>query len=166
MDREAWRAEIHGVAKSRTRLSDSTELNWTQNIILTKMEKNWYKTVQILKVSTTQKTLLSPSCSFKWELWLFPFNFRQTIYWYTHISIVWANFLHSKVFKQTRYSQKRKFAPMIPVFVSADQGGFWLWDVQIICSLSLTSPRGRNNREMDQKLGVKKEEFWNNFAVT
>ena len=29
MDREAWRAAIHGVAKSRTRLSDWSELNWT-----------------------------------------------------------------------------------------------------------------------------------------
>ena len=29
MDREAWRAVIHGVAKSQTRLSDWTELNWT-----------------------------------------------------------------------------------------------------------------------------------------
>ena len=28
MDREAWRAAIHGVAKSRTRLSNSTELKW------------------------------------------------------------------------------------------------------------------------------------------
>ena len=27
MDREAWRAVIHGVAKSRTQLSDRTELN-------------------------------------------------------------------------------------------------------------------------------------------
>ena len=27
MDREAWRAVIHGFTKSRTRLSDSTELN-------------------------------------------------------------------------------------------------------------------------------------------
>jgi len=27
MDREAWRAAIHGVTKSRTRLSDSTELS-------------------------------------------------------------------------------------------------------------------------------------------
>ena len=27
MDREAWSAAIHGVAKSRTRLSDLTELN-------------------------------------------------------------------------------------------------------------------------------------------
>ena len=29
MDREAWRAAIHGVPKSQTRLSDLTELNWT-----------------------------------------------------------------------------------------------------------------------------------------
>ena len=27
MDRETWHAVIHGVAKSRTRLSDRTELN-------------------------------------------------------------------------------------------------------------------------------------------
>ena len=30
MDREALRAVIHGVSKSRTRLSDCTELNWTE----------------------------------------------------------------------------------------------------------------------------------------
>ena len=32
MDREAWRAAIHGVAKSRTQLSDWTELNWNSHI--------------------------------------------------------------------------------------------------------------------------------------
>ena len=33
MDREAWRAVIHGVAKSRTRLSDWTELNWYRHTL-------------------------------------------------------------------------------------------------------------------------------------
>ena len=30
MDREAWHVAVHGVTKSRTRLSDWTELNWTE----------------------------------------------------------------------------------------------------------------------------------------
>ena len=30
MDREGWRAVVHGVAKSQTQLSDWTELNWTE----------------------------------------------------------------------------------------------------------------------------------------
>ena len=32
MDREAWRAAIHEVAKSWTQLSNWTELNWTDKI--------------------------------------------------------------------------------------------------------------------------------------
>ena len=40
MDREAWRAAIHGVAKSQTRLRDWTELNWlnskTDNLLIPK----------------------------------------------------------------------------------------------------------------------------------
>ena len=33
MDREAWHAAVHGVTKSRTRLSNWTELNWEINIL-------------------------------------------------------------------------------------------------------------------------------------
>ena len=34
MDREAWHAAVHGVIKSRTWLSNCTELNWTEYSIL------------------------------------------------------------------------------------------------------------------------------------
>ena len=30
MDREAWRAEVHGVTKSQTQLTDWAELNWNE----------------------------------------------------------------------------------------------------------------------------------------
>ena len=33
MNREVWRAVVHGVTKSRTRLSHWTELNWVKEII-------------------------------------------------------------------------------------------------------------------------------------
>ena len=35
LNREAWRAAIHGVAKSRTRLRDWTELNWRKENLTT-----------------------------------------------------------------------------------------------------------------------------------
>ena len=38
MDREAWRSAIHGVAKSRTRLSDWTELNIKSTLIQYKVK--------------------------------------------------------------------------------------------------------------------------------
>ena len=52
MDREASRAVIHGVAKSRTQLSDWTELNWIflLNVSFkTKKEKNLQKSDKLLQ---------------------------------------------------------------------------------------------------------------------
>ena len=37
MDREAWRAAVHGVEKSQTWLRDWTELNWT---VVTHLDKD------------------------------------------------------------------------------------------------------------------------------
>ena len=35
IDREAWRAVVHGVTKRQTRLSNWTELNWTEDNMIT-----------------------------------------------------------------------------------------------------------------------------------
>ena len=45
MDREAWRAAIHGVAKSRIWLSDWTELNWT--ILLVSIWFQWQQYIHL-----------------------------------------------------------------------------------------------------------------------
>ena len=52
MDREAWRAAIHGVAKSRTWLSNWTELNPQYNIISI-LQMRWWgeKLRNILKIN-------------------------------------------------------------------------------------------------------------------
>ena len=42
MDREAWRAAVHGLAKNQTRLRDWTELNWTELNKLPKNKKNLF----------------------------------------------------------------------------------------------------------------------------
>ena len=47
MDREAWHAAIHGVAKSRTWLSAWTELNWLKRLPYTR--RNSYLHVRFLK---------------------------------------------------------------------------------------------------------------------
>ena len=59
MDREAWHAAIHGVAKSRTRLSNWTELNWTVGINMKCIQSTWHKIgfSQIIAIITTVSLL-------------------------------------------------------------------------------------------------------------
>ena len=54
MDREAWNAAIHGAAKSRTQLSDWTELNWTESLV-------WVRLFLRVAENTYQKCWLLPS---------------------------------------------------------------------------------------------------------
>ena len=51
MDREAWRAAVHGVAKSRTWLSHRTELNWTGK----KNKNKWVRLRQTEKLLCRKK---------------------------------------------------------------------------------------------------------------
>ena len=63
MDREAWRAAIHGVAKSRTRLSDWTELNmpgtWNISFLFSKLPFQTDIIITISKISPQNWTKLS-----------------------------------------------------------------------------------------------------------
>ena len=58
MDREAWRAVIHGVAKSRTRLSDWTELSWTDDL------KN-----NVVKEGDIVVIVMMQDFGFHWTVW-------------------------------------------------------------------------------------------------
>ena len=61
MDREAWRAAIHGVAKSWTRLSNWTELNWIYQSYLSKAgvrEKKLHKNYRYLTLTREFNELL------------------------------------------------------------------------------------------------------------
>ena len=62
MDREAWRAVINGVAKSRTRLSDWTELNQIKNIEL--LIKN-DKTKNIKNIHLSQRDHIQNNAYFE-----------------------------------------------------------------------------------------------------
>ena len=56
MDKEAWRAIIHGVAKSRTQLSDWTELN-TLNLYRAIDQLNLNKTENMGESGMEKKSL-------------------------------------------------------------------------------------------------------------
>ena len=66
MDREAWRAAIHGVAKSKTRLSDCTELNsitYSNDQLLSSLclaFAQWMKTVLHQDLRPQCPTIISP----------------------------------------------------------------------------------------------------------
>ena len=68
MDREAWRAAVHGVTKSRTQLSDWIELKWggTEEEFLEK-EKNLFKLATgRKKENSTHKRIITKNTS-EWE---------------------------------------------------------------------------------------------------
>ena len=56
MDREAYRAAIHGVAKSWTWLSDWTELNWTEDCV--------YNCKPVQSFNRTSQLTSSTACQF------------------------------------------------------------------------------------------------------
>ena len=71
MDREAWRAAIHGVAKSRTRLSDWSDLIWSDHMAQ-QLKHCSHKTYTCIFYSPSCKQPIFPST----RVWL---NYILTI---------------------------------------------------------------------------------------
>ena len=73
MDREAWRAAIHGVAKSWTQLSDWTELKNTYSVVTithSKLEPNNYRgwVRSLGREDTLEKGIATHSTIFAWRI--------------------------------------------------------------------------------------------------
>ena len=66
MDREAWRAVIHEVAKSRTWLSDWTELKWTSTLTGCKPDRDTYLVLSTMECCPLwEEQLVQPD--YPWE---------------------------------------------------------------------------------------------------
>ena len=83
MDREAWHAAIHGVTKSRTRLSDWTELNWSLCFKLIARLLKKKDCIFCIFYLATFETLASLNTSsnfntdYNWQLR----DYRSSMYW-------------------------------------------------------------------------------------
>ena len=82
MDREAWHAAIHGVAKSRTWLSDWTELNWC--LFLEEASCFYSNKSDIVKEVarnlTDRASRICQCLSNSWENWLSNWNWMPWSY--------------------------------------------------------------------------------------
>ena len=106
MDREAWRAAVHGVAKSRTRLSNWTELKneWNLLWILIPFLLFFYLAIyikfhnsQILRGKTVEVYALGKQKN-KWKLKWWP-NIEKIFFEDQMLSIgTWINFIHRRFF--------------------------------------------------------------------
>ena len=89
VDREAWHAAVHGVAKSRTQLSDWTELNgpWTQLNGFNRLQRyttHSYISLELSKVDFTgyqqrytNHLYRSKNTAFSWTRWQVPSYLKQ-----------------------------------------------------------------------------------------
>ena len=98
LDREAWRAAIHGVTKSRTRLSDWTELNWTESMV----SKAGVRVISsIFFISFLRKNLRDKKCPSQKELEAVRPGFLLTT-WASSFTI-WASVVYGLYLRQRKW---------------------------------------------------------------
>ena len=86
MDREAWRAAVHGVAKSQTRLSDWTELNWTELVKQNYQSKGKAEKPELSRRQRTDMGLEVKSNWWRreggaWRSWMLQTQATQSLQW-------------------------------------------------------------------------------------
>ena len=98
MNREAWRAAIHGVAKSQTWLSDWTEMNFVRTPFLSFIYPIFAWNVPLVSLIVLKRSLVFPillfsSISLHWSLRK-AFLFLHAILWNSAFKWVYLSFSH------------------------------------------------------------------------
>ena len=116
MDREAWGAAIHGVAKSRTRLSDWTELNWTWQVCFvlffnfrTVLLSDKNERIFITGFLWWLSTFYFPCLSSRIQLCYSCITYNYRFPWGGNYLLSFLMIPYSKHFNQTPLLEKRKW---------------------------------------------------------
>ena len=83
-DREAWRATIHGVEKSQTRLSNWTELNWIKIIPAINWGMTMWLSLFHLNSALLHKREPMKFCFYRWWKWSSGYNQVPRFYRYAY----------------------------------------------------------------------------------
>ena len=135
MDREAWCAAIHGVAKSRRRLSNWTELNWTEKTLNAPREAShsyegmiWQQRSNGNRFKSRWDPAIRSSLAMHWPRTDSSQTMHPSIYSSSRIASLWSLFPYLAI--PPRYST-----------ASALTSVFQKWFFQIILPISTLPPR-------------------------
>ena len=109
MDREAWHAAVHGVAKSRARLSNWTELNWTD-------DKSGF--------FLTREGLSRELIRSDWFFFFFCFFFFCCTPWHAGILVPWLQLFSHSVMSYS-FATPRTVACQAPLSVGFSRQEYW-----------------------------------------
>ena len=147
MDGEAWRAAIHGVAKSKTRLSDWTELKNS------KAEK-----AQTVKHLLCKNYCILPSVSFLWDSINVPYLCQCQLQVHACTQISWQQNLQNNL-PQTQTLYSSRYLYIDSLFVLIFNVGYlrldlteWKQNLRLFSFAVSDSKKNKNLKKMAQEI--------------